>query len=186
MDTRFNRWKPIEDDLLFAMKSQSCSTEAIAMKLGRTECAVRERYHRLVQKRGWPEGAPRRVRRPDQWTLQADNFLMAMRDAGEQREVIARKLNRTIESIDARCRKLRIARGIPLGKPSRKKASVPQPIIQQAPPSPKPSRAVRNSMLEADAELLARIELVGITAGLCGDPLPGRSALDKRNAGTGA
>lgn len=34
--------------------------------------------------------------------------------------------------------------------------------------------------LQVNAELLARVELQGVTAGLLGDPLPGRSALDRR------
>lgn len=36
---------------------------------------------------------------------------------------------------------------------------------------------------ELDAEIVARIERQGLTAGFCGDPLPGRSALDRKRTG---
>jgi hypothetical protein len=49
-------------------------------------------------------------------------------------------------------------------------------------PPPSPS-TMRTSMLRADAELRARIELLGATGGLLGDPMPGRSALDQKRAG---
>lgn len=38
------------------------------------------------------------------------------------------------------------------------------------------------ALLVADAELRARIEILGVTGGLFGDPLPGRSALDEKRA----
>lgn len=40
--------------------------------------------------------------------------------------------------------------------------------------------ATSTHMLVADCELRARIGLQGITAGLLGDPIPGRSALDQK------
>lgn len=42
---------------------------------------------------------------------------------------------------------------------------------------------VSTARLKADAEMRARIEILGVTGGLLGDPLPGRSVLDKRRAG---
>lgn len=44
-------------------------------------------------------------------------------------------------------------------------------------------RATSTAKFLMDAELRARIEHVGVTAGLFGDPLPGRSALDRQRAG---
>jgi hypothetical protein len=41
------------------------------------------------------------------------------------------------------------------------------------------------STLVADAELRARIETLGPTGGLLGDPLPGRSALDEKRRAEG-
>lgn len=55
-------------------------------------------------------------------------------------------------------------------------------VIAQAAPGPLGSRRASTAVLMADAELRARIALQGLTAGLLGDPLPGRSALDQRKA----
>lgn len=56
--------------------------------------------------------------------------------------------------------------------------------IQQAlPEAPRSARVMTTAQLLLDAELRSRIGAQGITAGLCGDPGPGRSALDKRDAG---
>ena len=54
--------------------------------------------------------------------------------------------------------------------------------VRQAPPSRAPARAVPTSRLIAVAELMQRIGVQGVTAGLLGDPLPGRSALDRKRA----
>jgi hypothetical protein len=52
------------------------------------------------------------------------------------------------------------------------------------PPAPlRISAAITTDRLIIDAELRSRIEVLGITAGLLGDPPPGRSALDERRAG---
>lgn len=69
----------------------------------------------------------------------------------------------------------------------------PPPVTSPAPsPAPPPSppieiRGDRSSastvMLSVDAELRARIAERGITGGLLGDPMPGRSALDKKLRG---
>jgi len=50
----------------------------------------------------------------------------------------------------------------------------------QAAPSARTKAPASRCALLIDAELRARIEVQGITAGLLGDPLPGRSALDRR------
>jgi hypothetical protein len=60
----------------------------------------------------------------------------------------------------------------------------PLPVAVHQAAATKPSgRQVSTHVLIADAELRSRIALQGLTAGLFGDPLPGRSALDQRNAG---
>lgn len=61
-------------------------------------------------------------------------------------------------------------------------------IIAPAPASPRemppPSGAVVSThTLRVDAELRARIDALGVTGGMLGDPLPGRSALDRKRAG---
>lgn len=59
-------------------------------------------------------------------------------------------------------------------------APAPLPPEPVAPPS---GRTRHTSTMVSDAELRARIEILGPTGGLLGDPLPGRSALDQRKAG---
>lgn len=44
-------------------------------------------------------------------------------------------------------------------------------------------RTTSTAKLVMDAELRSRIEVQGITGGLLGDPMPGRSALDRKRAG---
>lgn len=44
-------------------------------------------------------------------------------------------------------------------------------------------RTTSTAKLVMDAELRSRIAVQGVTAGLLGDPMPGRSALDKQRAG---
>ena len=51
------------------------------------------------------------------------------------------------------------------------------------PPRPPSPRVLSTSALLVDAEIRARIETRGLTAGLLGDPPAGRSALDRRLAG---
>jgi hypothetical protein len=45
------------------------------------------------------------------------------------------------------------------------------------------TRTTSTANLVMDAELRSRIEVQGVTAGLLGDPMPGRSALDRKRAG---
>lgn len=63
----------------------------------------------------------------------------------------------------------------------------PQPLRAfAAPKPPEPTDYARSSIstaaLRMDSELRARIEIMGVTGGLLGDPLPGRSALDRRKS----
>lgn len=60
-------------------------------------------------------------------------------------------------------------------------APLPLPVRTAARPGTDYARSsVSTAKLVMDAELRARIEVMGITGGLLGDPLPGRSALDRR------
>lgn len=47
---------------------------------------------------------------------------------------------------------------------------------------PDHSRSTSTAKLRMDAELRARIEILGITGGMLGDPEPGRSALDQKRS----
>jgi hypothetical protein len=172
-----NRWSKTEDDILYAMKAARSPNRKIALRLDRTVAAIGERYHRLVQKRGWAV-EPTRVR-SNAWTAKDDDTLLSMKIARRYNSEIAQQLGRTSEAIDARWKKVRTKNGMPPHPRSREKPRPAKPIIAQAPPSTEPSRAVRHSTLIMDAELRARIAILGPN-GLLGDPLPGRSALDRR------
>jgi hypothetical protein len=61
-----------------------------------------------------------------------------------------------------------------------KDKAMPLKVLVTDAPYQRPTSTAKFLM---DAELRARIGEQGVTAGLLGDPLPGRSALDKRRAG---
>lgn len=67
----------------------------------------------------------------------------------------------------------------PPSQPSKRKPKVPQPLPLVAVPHPE-KRPRYFSDVESD--IRARIARQGLTAGFCGDPPPGRSALDQREA----
>lgn len=178
MDQRFVRWTPREDDILFERKAARVPNRKIAHELDRTIAAVGERYHRLVEKRGYA-AVPLRVRAAA-WTDADDETLYDMKIGGHRDRVIATRLGRTDEAISARWKKVRTKKGMgPLRRSHKRDAVKRAAIVAQAPPSVMPSRAVRHSTLIMDAELRARIAIQGPN-GLLGDPLPGRSALDRR------
>lgn len=69
--------------------------------------------------------------------------------------------------------------GTDLARPRKLFLRAPANLVM--PPALPPSaRTMRTAILVADAELRARCEVLGLTGGLLGDPLPGRSALDRR------
>lgn len=59
---------------------------------------------------------------------------------------------------------------------------------QNVPAAPAPGPVARSSAYSSthlvDADMRSRIALQGLTAGFFGDPLPGRSALDQKRAGS--
>jgi hypothetical protein len=132
----------------------------------------------------------------NRWTPHEDAMLFIMKEQKMSVAIIAERLDRTKSAVHERYYLVRRQRGLspmPNGRPRRDavppKAADPvvrakppvaaKAIILQAAAPSTPSRAVKTSTLVADSELRARIEMVGITAGLLGDPLPGRSALDQ-------
>ncbi len=95
-------------------------------------------------------------------------------------------------NIGARARRAAIRAGVKpfAGKKPRKRRKcggadhlVYPPTPRLAAPLPRNSAVLSFSALQAAAELRDRIEVLGVTGGLLGDPAPGRSALDQRRAG---
>lgn len=124
------------------------------------------------------------------WSEAEDARLDELRASGLVWEVIGERMpGRTQQA----CRQRYSLRH---GKPSVRPAAAPAPAAapRQAPLAPVLAvlqeaearsfgRRISTATLLADAELRARIATKGLTAGLLGDPPPGRSALDERNGG---
>lgn len=114
--------------------------------------------------------------------------LLARRERGDNWDDIARELRRTKGACQMQFQKnkpdgtVKKRRAVPS---ARQAPLAPILAVIQASPGQPSARRVSTAVLLADAELRARIALQGLTAGLLGDPLPGRSALDERKAREG-
>lgn len=124
------------------------------------------------------------------WTEAERSRLFALRERRYHWDDIAREMKRTSGSCQQQYN-LRKPEGTPR-KTRSARVDVPPPApaprmpVLQAAPTPPSARRVSTHVLINDADLRARIAQQGLTAGLLGDPLPGRSALDQRNMGAGA
>lgn len=125
------------------------------------------------------------------WTARESAELIALQERGDNWADIAEALGRTLPACQGQFYKIR-----PVNAPYKPRAprvgaqvapELPELVsvvaIAQAPAKPPGARCLSTAVLVADAELRARIAVLGLTAGLLGDPLPGRSALDMRLAG---
>lgn len=134
----------------------------------------------------------------NRWTQEQFDLMAQLRSFGVPWDEVAIEVGHSVGSCqqtasrqkNARLRKeLRTAADLvaaiePRAAPKRK--SGPQPLRRPIPPRKAiETDCVRSSITTAklivDAELRGRIEVLGLTGGLFGDPLPGRSALDQRN-----
>lgn len=138
------------------------------------------------------------TRRPS-WTVSEIGRLIRQRGAGMSFETIAGLSDgrtaaacqtkfylevgrqRSSVDIDLEAKRKRAARLLQasLAHAALTPAIVPPP--RQIPPAS--GASMSTAVLMLDAELRNRIAEFGITAGLLGDPPPGRSALDKKRAG---
>lgn len=118
------------------------------------------------------------------WTDPEIAKLLALRARGDNWDDIAREMRRTPSACQVQFGKHRPAGTSKKRRAMRTKQAPLAPVIAvlQAAPGAPSARRVSTAVLLHDAELRARIALQGLTAGLLGDPLPGRSALDERKA----
>jgi len=149
----YRRWTTADDDLLMMLTRQTdprMSWPALGERFGVTRQAVFGRYKKVVALRGL---APKRGQ-STRWTKAEDAELLRRCDADEPFDKIARDFGRS--SFLKR----------------------PVAVITAA---VRPSRAAESLRL-TEAERLRAQSLVhdSLTAWFCGDPLPGRSALDQR------
>jgi hypothetical protein len=157
-----NVWTPEEDAALAALRRQGLPWRDIPAQMpGRTIHACQQRLFNLkLKSEGKQKNNPatRRARK-----------LRKQQAALERREALAKKaLGYAIARAEIAAAKEREAE-------TNRQAAKSQPS----------ARRLSTHVLIADSELRSRIEKQGPN-GLFGDPMPGRSALDRRNAGAGA
>jgi hypothetical protein len=127
--------------------------------------------------------------RPNAWTPSQRGLLVSLKAAGRPWPEFALRTGHTKASCQTMLSYIRNGRvkengGIAIAA----QKAMPPRLVAPIPLAPEPvlpptGRHRRMSTLIADAELRARIEVLGTTGGLLGDPLPGRSALDKMRSG---
>lgn len=136
----------------------------------------------------------------NRWTQQQFDLMAELRSAGASWGETALAVHHPISSCqqmmsnqkNARLRKaLREAADLvaAIEPASKQKGMVkPKPLRPPVPP-PKTIEtdyahsSISTAKLIMDAELRGRIEVLGLTGGMFGDPLPGRSALDRKKEG---
>jgi hypothetical protein len=156
-------WAPPDDDLLIALVRQTAprlSWDAIGDRIGVTRQAAYNRYRKLAEMRGLPPREGESTR----WTKAQDAELLCRGDAGESFDKVGHDLGRSRDACKQRYNVLK------------------RPIVVTA--AVRPSRAAESLRL-TEAERLRVQSLVhdSLTAWFCGDPLPGRSALDQKAQG---
>jgi hypothetical protein len=128
------------------------------------------------------------------WLPHQCDLLERLLAAGCAYNKISERVGHPIFSCRTKASELRAERRRDAGqpKPAKKRKVAPAPAPKPKPPAPvffqaQPGtsalRCMSTSRLVLDAELRGRISEQGITAGLLGDPRPGRSALDAKKAG---
>jgi hypothetical protein len=125
--------------------------------------------------------------RANPWTDQQNALLWQMREVeGLPWPEVAKRLEHPKGSCQTRLSMLRrdrvnaVTRDMIEAAPDRNLVLRAPANLVMPPALPPSARTMRTAILVADAELRARCEVLGLTGGLFGDPLPGRSALDQR------
>lgn len=131
--------------------------------------------------------------RANPWTDQQKSLLWQLREVeGLPWLVVAKRVGHPKGSCQTCLSAMRRERvsAVTRSGPDRTSVERPRKLFLRAPenlvmlpPLPPSARTMRTAILVADAELRARCEVLGLTGGLLGDPLPGRSALDQMRAG---
>lgn len=117
------------------------------------------------------------------WTASEMDLLLRLKAEGKRWRFIGEALPRhSLSSCEVKYHALtRPAKSRAVAKPP---PAAPRPFsAQQATGGAPTGRVISTARMVVDAELRDRIGAQGVTAGLLGDPMPGRSMLDKRLAG---
>lgn len=155
-------WSQPEDALLLRLHGEGLEWELIAMRFPRhTKAACQARRALLRSKNKDPQRVPQPQRR---WSDDDNADLVRRGDAGEPFEKIGESLSRTRWACKVQYHAL-------------KRAKVERPVTKQT---------LREASLIKAAETRIHVAALpprSLTAEFCGDPLPGRSALDRKRAG---
>ena len=189
-----NRWTPPQLKLLEEMHAEGRQWPEIAtavdhplnscqQMLSRIRGAKRNaEFERARMARPAPPGRPNKA-----WWLSSQLALLEqLADAKTPWDEIAHRVGHPKNSCATKMSEIRSKRDRTSEKPKKRgrPGTIQSPQLAPAPvPDPPSARAVSNALLVADAELRARIAVLGATGGLLGDPMPGRSALDRMRAG---
>lgn len=87
------RWSPEEDQILVTLRTEGFTAREIALRLDRSEDAVRVRLAAKVKTR---------VR----WTKAEEELLVQLKDEGKSSRQIAFKLGRTTRAVEAKSKEL--------------------------------------------------------------------------------
>jgi hypothetical protein len=158
------RWTDSNDDLLIKLAGQTdprLSWDAIGERFGVTGQAAFNRHKKVAGLRGLPPKQGIATR----WTNAQDIELLRRGDAGEPFDLVGADLGRSRHACKNR---YNILKG---------KAARPVTVTVAV----RPSRGAETSRLnEADRLRVQALVHDSLTAWFCGDPLPGRSALDEK------
>ncbi len=204
MGNNRNRWTAPQLALLEAMQKAGAEWPAIAIATGHPVCSCRQKLSQIRSRRRDDDFRQERnaideakaAKFYHRWSTDDINLLLQLKAQRKPmlcNAEIADNFGVSIKAIIQMVHRLRkdgirlgtdlITPGEPVFVRAKKDDLGPLKVTVADPPFNRPSAS--SWKLRTDAELRARIHLVGITAGLLGDPLPGRSALDRRNAACG-
>lgn len=190
------RWTQLQCDLLFSMRKDGKSRAEIAAAIGVSIGSADVKYNKLKSARAAraklaavgvvvsegdvrPSGRRHARGKPSpRWSVEHNLYLIAETERSVPFETIGQAINRTRWACKVQYHALKSgrARGVAAKTP-------PAAAPAGRPTQPPTARLMHTSALVTDAELRSRIQSQGITAGLLGDPPPGRSALDQLRAG---
>jgi hypothetical protein len=177
-----NRWTPEHRATLERMVEAGSNYNDIAQAVGHSvlSCRTTMSEIRKLRRGGEPVSTKR-----SRWKQSEVELLVRLIEGGTDYEVAAPMVGHRVWSCRSKISEIRSKRReqerLKLGEIAARVK--PQPLASPATTTEPSARATSTAKLMIDAELRARLEVQDITAALLRDPLPGRSALDRRNQG---
>lgn len=161
--TYMSSWTSAEDaKLAKARRSQGLSWAEVAVEVGRSAAACKERWKAV-------RGADYVPRNP-KWTAEQDATLLRLHAMGATWQEIADATSRTIFAAVGRLKTIQ-------------QRATDAPKVGTSGIHSHERRAAIQRARQAQDEAIRAESYRSVTAYVCGDPLPGRSALDQRREG---